>query len=108
MGTKLREEIYKKAGLKWGESSQIIVAIEELSELINQLSKHLNGKCKDMAHIVDELADSRIMIEQMEFIFGVQEDVIQRFQVKILKLDDIVTGRVNHPHKSNHHESKIV
>jgi len=85
-----RLKLYKKASLKWGSSSQIIVAIEELSELTNQLAKHLNGKCKDMAHIVDELADSRIMIEQVEFVLDLEDRVKHRMKVKLNRLQELI------------------
>lgn len=67
-----RDEILKNALKHYGANSQRIVAIEEMSELIKELCKVL---CKvargeeNAAHIAEEIADVRIMLDQMEILF---------------------------------------
>lgn len=53
----------------YGANAQIVVAVEELSELIKELTKHLRG-IGDVNHISEEMADVKIMLEQLEMIFN--------------------------------------
>ena len=95
-----RKELYKKATGKWGSTAQKIVAIEEFSELINEVSKLLNKKNKrGMLGLVDEIADCRIMLEQLESMYGLEDAVRNRMSMKLDKLSMIIKGEVEHPHK---------
>jgi len=95
-----RIELYIKASEKWGTNSQIIVAIEEMNELCVQLAKVLNNKHNgEYYKLIDELADARIMIEQVELIFGIYPNVEQRMDEKLNRLEGIISGAVEHPHK---------
>lgn len=63
-----RSEILKNALKHYGANSQRIVAIEEMSELIKELCKV--ARCEEnIAHIAEEIADVRIMLDQMEIMF---------------------------------------
>ena len=62
-------EIEQEAIKKYGTRSQIIVAIEELSELTKELTKHLRGE-DNINHISEEMADVYIMLEQLGLMFG--------------------------------------
>lgn len=96
----LRKVIYKKAISHFGPDSQRIVAIEELSELINELAKSLVGKDKrGLEGLIDELADSKIMIEQLECLYEIEDDVNLRMEVKITRLNGIIDGKIEHPQK---------
>lgn len=63
-----RSEILKNALKHYGANSQRIVAIEEMSELIKELCKVSRGE-ENAAHIAEEIADVRIMLDQMEILF---------------------------------------
>lgn len=39
-----RKEIYEKARRTWGTQAQIMMAIEEMSELTKELCKHFRGR----------------------------------------------------------------
>lgn len=69
MDLRERQSIYRQAWLKWGSSAQILLAIEEMSELTQVLSKHLNGRLDHTHHqqILDEIADVQIMVEQLAY-----------------------------------------
>lgn len=54
---------------KNGTDAQIIVAMEELSELIKELSKHLRDKGY-IDSISEEMADVKIMLKQLTIMFG--------------------------------------
>ena len=61
--------IYKLALKKWGNNSQIMMAIEEMSELTKELSKSYRGKC-NADQVREEMADVEIMLTQLKMIFG--------------------------------------
>ena len=63
-----RDEILKKALQHYGANSQRIVAIEEMSELTKELCKVSRGE-ENAAHIAEEIADVRIMLDQLEIMF---------------------------------------
>lgn len=66
--------LYERAIEKFGEEKQIKKAIEEMGELIVELSRALiaDGVRDEhlLANIREELADVEIMCDQMEIIFG--------------------------------------
>ena len=73
----------------WGEESQIVVAIEEMSELTKELCKYkrneiLNKDNKEIVkNIKEEIADVLNMVEQLENMFGVEEiEKIRQFKFK--------------------------
>ena len=57
------KELYSYLKNKYGYK-QIIVAIEELSELQKELTKSLRDKI-DKEHLTEEIADVKIMLEQV-------------------------------------------
>lgn len=70
---------------KYGEDQQIIVAIEELSELQKELTKHLRGE-GNQKHIAEEMADVRIILSELGFIFNNFEKVMEWEGVKLNRL----------------------
>lgn len=53
--------------MTYGEIAQIDVAIEEMSELIQALSKYKRGK---EHNVEEEIADVSIMLDQLKIIFN--------------------------------------
>lgn len=70
----LDKNLYKQAVEAFGTPAQIIIAMEECSELIKELSKTLRGGC-NVDNISEEIADVQIMIEQLKVIFKNEESV---------------------------------
>lgn len=56
--------------MAFGTRPQMIKTCEELGELITQLCKKLNGSPTTNEQIVDEIADTLIMIMQMRLVYG--------------------------------------
>ena len=54
----------------YGKEHQTIKAIEELAELIQALAKG------DIENIKEEIADVRVMLEQIEYLYGISDDAI--------------------------------
>lgn len=61
-----KQSIYKQAIAKWGPELQMIVAIEELSELQKAICKYLRGS---MTNVEEEIADVKIVLRQLEIMF---------------------------------------
>lgn len=80
-----RKEIYEKALRTWGTQAQIMMALEEMSELTKELCKHFR-ESHNGAEIIDEVADVTIMMEQLRLIFGINEAVCEQMDVKMLRL----------------------
>ena len=80
-----RKEIYEKALKTWGTPAQIMMALEEMSELTKELCKHFRGR-PNGAEIIDEVADVTIMMEQLRLILGINEAVCEQMDVKMLRL----------------------
>lgn len=70
-----REEIYEKLFDEYGKM-QVIVAIEELSELQKELCKCLRNKDSTI-NLLEEIADVKIMLEQIISIYGLCEEEIE-------------------------------
>lgn len=83
-----RCEVYRKAIERWGDL-QIIVAIEEMSEVIKALTKFFRkpSPIKNvLPSIIEEVADATIMLEQLRLIFGINEQVCEAMDAKIMRL----------------------
>ena len=87
-----RVHVYARALDHFGEENQLVVALEELSECQKEICKTLRGYC-DVNHLSEEIADSLIMLEQVIYIFGLDEMVDQQVDRKILRLEDRISGR---------------
>ena len=72
-------EYYKKFLEEWGQEAQIVVALEEMSELTKELCKYKRNQIlnkdntKTIENIKEEIADVLNMTEQLEIMFGEEE-----------------------------------
>jgi hypothetical protein len=62
-------ETFRLAVETWGPEAQTDMAVEELAELTVEL-QHLKRGRADRNDIIDEMADIRIMYEQLRWYFG--------------------------------------
>lgn len=77
-------ETLERAVDKWGIEAQADMAEEECAEFI-AASKHHRRDKVPVEHVIDELADIRIMYEQLALFFG-RETVEFRVQEKMDRL----------------------
>lgn len=79
-------EVLQRALDTYGSALQIVVMMEEMSELQKELCKYLRGKYSP-ANIAEEIADVEIMLEQMKMLLGCTDDVhdVRRRKVERLK-----------------------
>mgnify|MGYP001539651347 CR=1 FL=1 len=68
-------EVLQRALDTYGSAMQIVVMMEEMSELQKELCKYLRGKYSP-ASIAEEIADVEIMLEQMKMLFCCADDVV--------------------------------
>ena len=79
-------KILEKAIETYGKDMQLTVAVEELSELINEICKNKRG-ADNIDCIIEEVADCHIMLKQIEIIFGIDPaDVANMIKSKIDRL----------------------
>lgn len=82
----IASEIYKKLREQNGDSYQLVVAIEELSELAKEITKCLRNK-GNIDHLAEEVADVEIVVDQVKQIFNVQEKVELKRLFKLQRLE---------------------
>lgn len=85
IGYNERVRIYADALEAFDVPTQLVVALEELSEAQKEICKALRGKV-DLDHLAEEVADATIMLEQVRFIFGINSDVCEAMDRKVLRL----------------------
>ena len=86
----MEQQILEDAIAHYGTRHQVIVAIEELSELQKELCKFLRDNKTD--NIAEEIADVEIMLEQMVMLFSSRETVDRWKQNKLERLDKRMKG----------------
>jgi len=71
-----KEQILRTAIKAWGDSAQVDMAIEEMSELTKALLKYRRAGSNELKlrrehdAILDEMADVKIMMAQLEILYG--------------------------------------
>lgn len=63
------EQVMEKAITRYGYKAQMIVAIEELSELQKEICKHLRGE-ENREKLSEEMADAEIMMAQLKIMLS--------------------------------------
>ena len=80
-----RLRVYAAALEIFGPDTQLVVALEELSEIQKEVCKALRGFTHP-AQVAEEIADATIMLEQLRYIFNVGPAVDQMVDRKIARL----------------------
>ena len=87
MKDKKMNETYCNIISKFEIKNQIIVAVEELSELQKELLKDLRffeeKKLSSIDNITEEMADVEIMLDQLKIIYNNKEDIEKVKKIKI-------------------------
>ena len=87
--TKSEQETFEAAIKEYGKEQQMIVAIEELSELQKEICKILRkniGRPRSNVKVHEEIADCEIMLEQLKMIFKCDDNVEQWRLDKVVRL----------------------
>ena len=89
--TEANDDIYSRAVNTFGETSRLILAIEEMSELTKELSKYIRGR-QNIGGICEEMADVEIMLEQLKIVFRNRAAVDYHRSQKLQRLGDKLNG----------------
>ena len=82
----LQKNALVKALEKFGSISELIITVEELSELQKEVTKQLRNEGK-MENLVEEMADVYIVMEYIKLIFAINdEDIKTEIAFKIDRL----------------------
>jgi NTP pyrophosphatase (non-canonical NTP hydrolase) len=84
------QEVYKEAIELFGITSQKVMVIEEMSELIKELCKELRDR-GNVENIADELADVEITLAQIKHIYNIHDMVEEHKDFKLRRLSSIMT-----------------
>jgi hypothetical protein len=82
-----RAKVYTNALITYGELTQMVVAVEELSECQKEICKFMRG-FGNAGNLAEEIADATICLEQMRLFFGLNDLVCQKMDEKVKRLDD--------------------
>lgn len=67
--------VCERALRTWGEQAQMLMVVEEMSELTKEILKNINRKKDNIAEIIEETADVEIMLDQLKANYGIEEKV---------------------------------
>lgn len=67
--------ILKRALITWGEQTQMLMVVEEMSELMKEILKNINRKKDNVSQIIEETADVEIMLEQLKENYNIADAV---------------------------------
>lgn len=88
MLNELQKSVIEKALEKWGSMSELVVTLEELSELQKEVTKQIRNDGK-IENLVEEMSDVYIVMEYLKMIFAVSdEDIKKEIGVKLNRLSD--------------------
>lgn len=88
-----KNELYKRMLDKFGDL-QMVVAVEELSELQKEVCKAMRGKF-NKEHLVEEIADVKIMIDQIMLHYAIQESEVQQvIDEKLKRTEERFKGEI--------------
>lgn len=76
-----RNEKYLRIFMFYSPNAQKIQAIQEFSELIQALTKDINNQ-GSRENLIEEIADSKIMLEQMQLLFDVDDQDLEKIMDK--------------------------
>ena len=85
-------DLCQKAVKKWGKALQLVLAVEECSELQKEVCKILRGdySFQRMEGLAREIADVRLMTTQLELMFSLTTKIEIETQVKLNRLERLI------------------
>lgn len=91
-----RPNLYRRAIAAWGTAAQMDMLYEEVGELLTAIG-HLKRGRASVEDVAGEIADVRIMLEQLTVILDCAAVVDARMDAKLIRLEDRVTAHENVP-----------
>ncbi len=91
MKTTEEKAIMQAAITVFGQEAQTKMVLEEMSELQKEICKAWRGK-DNIGNIAEEVADVQIMLDQLIMMLGIENEVGQYRQEKLLRLKERLVG----------------
>ena len=83
-----KKKIMTEAIEKYGQTVQKAVAMEEMGELIMEISKNIRG-LPNKSHLCEEIADVSIVLDELKIMFGLSdEDIEDEITFKLVRLNN--------------------
>lgn len=82
-------DVYLEAIKTFGALPQMVIVMEECSELQKEISKIIREK-GSLENLAEEIADVEIMLEQLKLIFTLHDKVVTKKGEKIERLKRII------------------
>lgn len=83
---KVSKELCQKAIDAWGTDAQLLMVLEEMSELQKEILKNINRGKDNLPEIIEEIADVEIMLEQAKYIYNIEKEVADMIPEKLKKV----------------------
>ena len=77
--------VLKRALHTWGGQAQMMMVVEEMSELMKEILKNVNRGKDNLAEIIEETADVEIMLEQLKENYQIA-DKVEAYKSEKIKL----------------------
>ena len=77
--------VLKRALHTWGEQAQMMMVVEEMSELMKEILKNVNRGKDNLAEIIERHADVEIMLEQLKENYQIA-DKVEAYKSEKIKL----------------------
>ena len=84
-----RAKVYTNALDTYGITGQLLKALEELTEVQVEIYRILEGR-PDIHHLAEEVADATLMLEQIRLFFGINDEVCEFMDAKVLRLQHLI------------------
>jgi NTP pyrophosphatase (non-canonical NTP hydrolase) len=80
------DDLLIKAIETWGIGAQVDIAQEECAELIAAIAHYRRERPDAMKEMIEEIADVKIMMRQLELMFDIDKDVRAVMDYKLERL----------------------
>ena len=87
-----RAKVYADALDTYGLNGQLLKALEELTEVQLEIYRILEGR-PNVMHLAEEVADATLMLEQVRLMFGINEEVCEFMDAKVLRLQHLINAK---------------
>lgn len=81
------QEILNKAIQTWGKNAQVLMVLEEMSELQKEILKNINRGKDNIPELIDETTDLEIMLTQLKMIYHIEKAVEEHRSEKLSRIE---------------------
>ena len=84
--------LFAEARKQWGVKSQLVMGVEECAELQKEICKVYRGdqSLERMHKLAEEIADVELMCDQLEYMFGLANEIQIKRTEKLNRLAELL------------------